>query len=146
MKRIALMLAVSMILAAFGSGVAAADPINSKKAELLTVTCPNGRELTLVTVAPSNGNAGHIVGATGNIIATEITVTATDPDTGEVLYYETQPVVQGEKVGLHGDLITCTAELGTYYVPLLGQVATVSGTVDAFPHASGAVAPATVFE
>ena len=133
MKRIALVLAMTMVLAALSSGVAAADPTNSKHAELLTVTCTNGQELTIATVAPSNGKAGHIVGATGNFIATETTVTATDPDTGEVLYYETQSVGHGEKVGLHDDLITCSAELGTYYVPLLGQVATVSGTVEGFP-------------
>lgn len=33
MKRIALVMSVAMVLAALGSGVAAADPINSKKAE-----------------------------------------------------------------------------------------------------------------
>ncbi len=33
MKRIALVLAMTMVLAALGSGVAAADPVNSKKAE-----------------------------------------------------------------------------------------------------------------
>ncbi len=128
MKRIALMLAVPIFLAALGSGVAAADPINSKKAEFVTVTCTNGQEITVV----ATGNSGHIVSATGNFIPIEITVTATDPDTGEVLYYERKLTGQGEKVGLRNDLITCSTEPTTYFVPLLGQEATVSGTVVGF--------------
>ena len=108
MKRIAMVLAMAMVLAALGSDVAAAEPINSKKAELVTLTCTNGQELT---VAPSNGNAGHIVGTTGNIIVIESSLTATDPDTGEVLYYEANPVGQGEKVGLHDDLMTCSSSV-----------------------------------
>jgi ABC-type Fe3+-hydroxamate transport system substrate-binding protein len=129
MKRIALALTVAMILAALGSSVAVADPINSKKAEFFDLTCNNGQEFTVVGIS---GNPGHIVGTNGNIVSTEITVTATDPDTGEVLYSEMDPVGQGKKVGLDDDLITCTTELGTYYVPLLGQVATVRGTIEGF--------------
>jgi hypothetical protein len=37
MKRIALVLAMAMVLAALSSGVAAADPVNSKKAESLVI-------------------------------------------------------------------------------------------------------------
>jgi hypothetical protein len=129
MKRIALILAVSMALAALGSGVAAADPINSKKAESFDLTCNNGQEFTVVGIS---GNGGHIVGTNGNIIFTKATIMATDPDTGEVLYSETEPVGQGKRVGLNDDRITCTTELGTYFVPLLGQVATVSATLEGF--------------
>jgi hypothetical protein len=129
MKRIALMLAVTVILAALGSSVAAADPINSKKAESFDLTCNNGQEFTVVGIS---GTSAHIVGTNGSMIFTEITVTATDPDTGEVLYSETDPVGQGKKVGLDDDLMTCTTELGTYFVPLLGQVASVRGTVEGF--------------
>ena len=130
LKRVALALTVVMVLAALCSGVAAADPINSKNAEFFDLTCSNGQEFTIGGTGAGNG--GHIVGTNGNFIITEGTVMATDPDTGEVLYSETDPVGQGKRVGLDDDLINCTAELGTYYVPLLGQVATVSATVEGF--------------
>ncbi len=129
MKRIALALTVAMILAALGSSVAVADPINSKKAEFFDLTCNNGQEFTVVGIS---GNPGHIVGTNGNIVSTEITVTATDPDTGEVLYSEMDPVGQGKKVGLDDDLITCTTEVGTFFVPELGQEATVVVTFEGF--------------
>lgn len=61
-----------------------------------------------------------------------MTITATDPDTGEVLYSETEPVGQGKRVGIDDNRITCTTELGTYFVPLLGQEVTVVGTVEGF--------------
>ena len=129
MKRIALALTVTLVLAALGSGAAAADPINSKKAESFDLTCNNGQEFTIVGIS---GNAGHIVGTNGSLIFTEMTIVATDPDTGEVLYSETEPVGQGKRVGLNDDRITCTTELGTYFVPLLGQEATVVGTIEGF--------------
>jgi hypothetical protein len=128
MKRIALMVAVAIVFAALGSGVAAADPINSMKAESFDLTCNNGQAFTIVGIS---GNAGHIVGTNGNFIFTEMTITATDPDTEEVLYSETEPMGRGKSVGLD-DRITCSTELGTYFVPLLGQVATVRGTVEGF--------------
>ena len=129
MKRIALALTVALVLAALGSGAAAADPINSKKAESFDLTCNNGQEFTIVGIS---GNVGHIVGTDGNFIFTEMTITATDPDTGDVLYSETEPVGQGKSVGLDDDLITCTTEPDTRFVPLLGQVATVVGTLEGF--------------
>ena len=86
MKRIALVLAMAMALAVLGSGIAAADPVNSKKAEFFDLTCDNGQEFTVVA---TGGNPGHIVGSTGNFIPTSDTVIATDPDTGDVLLSET---------------------------------------------------------
>jgi hypothetical protein len=71
------------------------------------------------------------VGTTGNIIRTSDTVTATDPVTGEVLFSETH-TNKGNRVGLDDDLITCTTELGTYFVPELGQEVTVVGTLEGF--------------
>jgi hypothetical protein len=117
MKRIALVLAMTMVLAALGSGVAAADPVNSKKAEFFDLTCENGLEFTVVA---TGGNPGHIVGSTGNFIPTSDTVVATDPVTGEVLFSETH-AVKGKQVGLHEDLITCSTDLGTLSVPELEQ-------------------------
>jgi hypothetical protein len=118
MKRIALVLTVALVLAVLGSSVAVADPINSKKAESFDLTCNNGQEFTIVGI---NGNAGHIVGTSGNIIFTEITITATDPETGEVLYSEAKPVGGGKSLGLNDDRITCTTELGTYFVHYSGK-------------------------
>lgn len=62
MKRIALMLTVSLILAALGRGVAAADPMNSKKAESFDLTCNNGQEFTIVGIS---GNGGASLAPTG---------------------------------------------------------------------------------
>jgi hypothetical protein len=121
MKRIALVLAMTMVLAALGSGVAAADPVNSKKAEFFDLTCENGLEFTVVA---TGGNPGHIVDNTGNFIPTSDTVIATDPVTGVVLLSETH-AVKGKQVGLHDDLITCSTDLGTLFVPEIGQEATV---------------------
>ena len=129
MKRIALVLAVAMVMAVFGSGIAAADPINSKNAEVFQVTCDNGQTYRVVT---AGGIPGHIVGSSRNIIPVEFTFTATDPDTGEVLFSETEPVGKGKKKGLQGDLITCTAGPFTEFVPELGQEVTFFIEVEAF--------------
>jgi len=128
MKRTALVLAVAMVLVALGSGVAAADPVNSKKAEYFDLTCDNGQEFTVVA---TGGNLAHIVDTTGNIIRTSDTVTATDPVTGEVLFSETH-TNKGNRDGLDDDLVTCSTELGTYFVPELGQEVTVVGTLVGF--------------
>jgi ABC-type Fe3+-hydroxamate transport system substrate-binding protein len=128
MKRIALALTVAMVLAALGSGGAAADPVNSKKAESFYLTCENGLEFTVVA---TGGNPGHVVDSTGNFIPASDTVIATDPVTGEVLLSETH-AVKGKQVGLHNDLITCTTEVGTFFVPELGQEATVVVTFEGF--------------
>ncbi len=129
MKRMALVLAVAMVLAVFGSGIAAADPINSKNAEVFRVTCDNGQTFQVVVVA---GLPAHIVGSSRNIIPVEFTFTATDPDTGEVLFSDTEPVGKGKKTGLQGDLITCTAGPFTEFVPELGQEVTFFIEVEAF--------------
>jgi hypothetical protein len=125
----ALVLAVAMVLAVFGSGIAAADPINSKNAEVFRVTCDNGQTFQVVVVA---GLPAHIVGSSRNIIPVEFTFTATDPDTGEVLFSDTEPVGKGKKTGLQGDLITCTAGPFTEFVPELGQEVTFFIEVEAF--------------
>jgi hypothetical protein len=127
-KRIALVLAMAMVLAVLGSGVAAADPVNSKKAESFDLMCDNGQEFTVVA---TGGNPGHLVDNTGNFIPTSDTVVATDPVTGEVLLSETH-AVKGKQVGLDDDLITCTTEVGTIFVPELGQEVTVVVTSEGY--------------
>ena len=126
MKRMALGLAVAMVMAVFGSGIAAADPINSKNAEVFPVAC-NGQTYTVVVVG---GLAGHIVGSTRNIIPVQFTFTAVDPVTGEVLFSGTD--TRGKKTGLQRSLITCTVEPFTEFDPELGREVTVFIEVEAF--------------
>ncbi len=129
MKHIALILTAAMILAAFGSPIAAADPINSKKAEVFQITCDNGQAYEVVV---AGGLPGHIVGSTGNLIPVEFTFTAIDPDTGEILFSETAAVGKGEKKGLQRDLITCTTAPQTFVDPETGEPITFIITVEAF--------------
>ena len=129
MKRMALVLAVAMVLAVFGSGIAAADPINSKNAFVFPVTCSNGQTYTVVT---TGGIPAHIVGSTRNFIPVEFTLTAIDPETGEELFSETFPVGQGNRVGLQDDLITCTAAPAVFVDPETGEEITFVISVEAF--------------
>ncbi len=128
MKRIALVLAVAMVLAVFGGGIAAADPVNSKNAEVFHITCDNGQTYRVVT---SGGIPAHIVGSSRNIIPVQFTFTATDPDTGEVLFSETEPV-RGKKTGLQRDLITCETEPQTFEDPETGETISLVIEVEAF--------------
>ena len=128
--RRALMLATTMsITALLVVGIASADPVNAKKAEVFTISCTNGQTYQVVT---AGGIPGHIVGSTGNIIPVEFTFTATDPDTGEVLFSETVPVGMGNKVGLQGDLITCTTAPEVFEDPGTGELVEFVITVEAF--------------
>ncbi len=129
MRRIILLVAVSMIMAIVGSGIAAADPINSKNAEVFQVTCDNGQTFRVVT---AGGIPGHILGSTRNIIPVEFTFTAIDPVTEEVLFTETEGVGQGKKVGLQDDLITCTTAPQTFVDPETGEEITFVISVEAF--------------
>ena len=128
MRRIILLVAVSMIMAIVGSGIAAADPVNNPQAEVFPVMC-NGQTYQVVV---AGGLPGHILGSNRNIIPVEFTFTAIDPETGEVLFTETEGVGQGKKVGLQDNLITCTAGPFTEFIPELGQEITFVISVEAF--------------
>jgi FlaG/FlaF family flagellin (archaellin) len=130
-KRIALVLAlVAMIMATLGSGLAAADPLNSPQADTVTLTCTNGQ--TYQVVRQGGLPQLHIVGSTGNFILTEITFTAIDPDTGEILFSGTESIGQGNKAGLQGELITCTAAPETLEDPATGKSFTFVVTAEGF--------------
>jgi len=118
-----------MVMAVFGSGIAAADPINSKNAEVFPITCSNGQTYTVVV---AGGIPAHIVGSTRNIIPVEFTFTAIDPETGEELFSETESIGQGNRVGLQDDLITCTAAPETFVDPETGEEITFVVSVEAF--------------
>ena len=131
MKRIALVLAlVAMIMATLGSGLAAADPLNSPQADTVTLACTNGQ--TYQVVRQGGLPQLHIVGSTGNFILTEVTFAAIDPDSGEILFSGTESVGQGNKTGLQGELITCTAPPETLVDPATGEPFTFVVTAEGF--------------
>ena len=134
MKRIVLVLAlVAMIMATLGSGLAAADPLNSPQADTVTLTCGSNGETFEIEVVRQGGLPHlHIVGSTGNFILTEITFTAIDPDTGEILFSGTESIGQGNKAGLQGELITCTAPPETLVDPATGEPFTFVVTAEGF--------------
>jgi hypothetical protein len=127
-KRTALVLAVAMVMAVFGGGIAAADPINSKNAEVFQITCDNGQTYRVVT---TGGIPAHIVDSSRNIIPVQFTFTAMDPNTGEVVFSETEPV-RGKKTGLQGDLITCETAPQTFEDPETGETITFVIEMEAF--------------
>jgi hypothetical protein len=117
MRRIVSVLMTAVIMALLGVGVALADPINSKKAITFTVNCEGE---TFRVVEPFGGGAAHILGDKRNIVVKEITFTAKDPDTGEVV--DTATFATGKKVGLQGELVTCTRDPFTVIDPELGEI------------------------
>jgi len=131
MKRMALVLtlaAITAALLALNTGIAGADPVNSKKAEILTISCDDGQ--TYDVVLPYGGGvSAHILDGTGNIVAKNVTFRAIDPETGEELFSEEYS--PGKKVGLEGDLRTCTAGPFTEFDPELGEEITFLITVEA---------------
>ena len=129
MKRLALVVALAMILATFGSGIAAADPLNSPKADIISVTCSNGQTYEVLS---AGGQPGHILGSNSNIIPVAFTATVTDPETGEILFSGRRTVGQGDKQGLQDDLITCIAGPFTEVNPETGEPVTIVFLVEAF--------------
>jgi len=129
MRRAVVLVATMAIAVVLAVGIASADPVNSKNAEVLTISCTNGQTYQIVV---AGGGPGHIVGSNRNIIPVEFTFTATDPDTGEVLFSETLPPGKAKQVGLQDDLITCTTEPVTEFIPELGQEVTFFISVEAF--------------
>ena len=130
-KRVALVLVlVAMLMATLGAGLAAADPLNSPQADTVTLTCSNGQTYELVR----QGGLPqlHVVGDTGNFILTEITFTAIDPDTGEVISTGTESIGRGTREGLQNGLITCTAPPEQLMDPATGETFTFVVTAQGF--------------
>jgi len=131
MKRMALFLTLAAITAgllALNTGIGEADPVNSKKAEVIEISCDDG-QTTYDVVLPWGGGSAHILDGTGNIVAKNFTFTEIDPLTGEELFSE--EFSPGKKVGLEGDLRTCTAGPFTEFDPELGEEITFLITVEA---------------
>ncbi|CAA9450358.1 MAG: hypothetical protein AVDCRST_MAG02-829 [uncultured Rubrobacteraceae bacterium] len=124
--------ATMAIVAVLAVGMASADPVNSKNAQIFTFDC-GGEEVTLVAIGNSRGAAFSVVDTTGNFVLMRVegTETFTDPETGEVVEYEFEfSTGQGEKKGLQGSLTTCD-DSGSFEDPELGTV-TVDITVTGF--------------
>lgn len=119
MRRAVLLAATMAIVAVLAVGMASADPVNSKNAQIFTFTC-GGEEVTLVAIGNSRGAAFSVVDTTGNFVLTRVegTETITDPETGEVLdEHEFEfSTGQGQKKGLQGSLTTCD-DSGSFEVP-----------------------------
>ena len=132
MRRAVLLAATMAIVAVLAVGMASADPVNSKKAPIVTLNC--GGEQVRVTFLLNPSVVFNVVDTTGNFVLTRVegTETITDPVTGEVIseveFDET--IGKGEKKGLQGSLTTCETTL-TIEDPEVGTV-TVDFTFTGF--------------
>ncbi len=121
MRRLVLLLAAMALALVVASGVAFADPINSKKAPIATFDC--GGEQVTVTFLLNPSAIFSVVGTTSNFVLTRAdgTDTFNDPETGEVVV---EPFVflvgQGQREGLQGSLTTCDTTL-TFQDPVGGR-------------------------
>ena len=113
MRRAVLLAAATAIVAVLAAGMASADPVNSKKVEIVTFDC--GGEQVTVTLLLNRSAIFSVVDTTGNFVLTRLegTATLTDPETGEVIFEEefVDRVGQGQKKGLQGSLTTCDTTL-----------------------------------
>ena len=124
-KRTALILVTAAVLAALAAaaGVAGADPVNSKNAQIITIDC-GGEQVTVATISNNNAVVVNVVSTTGNFVLTRVegTETFTDPETGEVVENEFEfSIGQGEKRGLGRSLTTCDTTL-SFEDPELGTI------------------------
>jgi hypothetical protein len=110
MRRAVLLAATMAIVAVLAAGMASADPVNSKNAQIFTIVC-GGEEVTVASNFNNRAVVVNVVDTTGNFVFTRLegTATLTDPETGEVIFEEefVDRVGQGQKKGLQGSLTTC---------------------------------------
>ncbi len=117
-----LLAATMAIVAVLAVGMASADPVNSKKVQIVTFDC--GGEQVTVTFLENPSAIFNVVDTTGNFVLTraDFTSTFTDPETGEVVEEEGVFLVgQGQRKGLQGSLTTCDTTI-TFQVPEVGPV------------------------
>ncbi len=132
MRRAVLLAATMAIVAVLAVGMASADPVNSKNAQIITLDC-GGEEVTVATLLNNRTVVVNVVGTTGNFVATQFagTATFTDPETREVVEDKfVDPIGQGKKNGLQGSLTTCETTF-TFEDPVVGPV-TVDLTLTGF--------------
>ncbi len=132
MRRAVLLAATMAIVAVLAAGMASADPVNSKNAQIFTFDC-GGEQVTVVTIFQSRGVQFNVVDTTGNFVLTrvDITETFTNPETGEMVEEEfVETIGKGEKRGLERSLTTCDTTI-TVKDPVVGTV-TVDFTFTGF--------------
>ncbi|CAA9425355.1 MAG: hypothetical protein AVDCRST_MAG01-01-2552 [uncultured Rubrobacteraceae bacterium] len=122
-----LLAATTAIVAVLAVGMASADPVNSKNAQILTFDC-GGEEVTVATLFNNRAVVFNVVDTTGNFVITRVegTATFTEPETGEMVKEEfVEPIGKGKKRGLGRSLTTCDTtfsienpELGTITLDL----------------------------
>ena len=120
-------MAITVLLAV---GIASADPIKSKNAQILTLNC-GGEEVMVVTLFNNNAIVLNVVGSTSNFVTTHIegTFTFTDPGSGQTVVVPIdEPIGQGQRTGQAGTLTSCTTTF-TFEDPEAGAVTVdVTGT------------------
>ena len=130
--RRAVLLAATAIVAVLAAGMASADPVNSKNAQIFTIDC-GGEQVKVAAIAHNRSVVVNVVGTTGNFVLTRVegTETFTDPETGEVVEEEFVITIgKGAKRGLERSLTTCDTTL-SFEDPELGTI-TVDLTVTGF--------------
>jgi hypothetical protein len=130
MRRLVLLLAAMALALVVAAGAAFADPINSKKAPIVTFDC-DGEQVT-VTFLLNPSVVFNVVDTTGNFVLTRAdgTATFTDPETEEVVQEDFVFRGQGKREGLQDSLTTCTTTI-TFEDPVVGPV-TVDFTFTGF--------------
>jgi hypothetical protein len=129
MKRALLLLATTVTTALLAVGIASADPINAPSAGTLDFVC-GGEEVTLVTLA-NNAPMLNVVEGTSTFHLTELTFTYTDQVNGEI-GSDTLLTGRGDRTGLQGDLVTCTAPSDTFVDEESGHTIVVTTTAVGF--------------
>ena len=132
MRRAVLLAATTAIVAVLAVGMASADPVNSKNAQILTFDC-GGEEVTVATLFNNRAVVFNVVDTTGNFVITRVegTATFTDPKTGGMVEEEfVETIGKGGKRGLERSLTTCDTTI-TFEDPVVGTV-TVDFTLTGF--------------
>jgi hypothetical protein len=120
MRRAVLLAATMAIVAVLAVGMASADPVNSKKAPIVTFDC--GGEQVTVTFLLNPSAIFNVVDTTGTFVLTRAEGTATFTEAGEVVQDEFVFLVgQGKREGLQDSLTTCTTTF-TLKDPEVGPV------------------------
>jgi hypothetical protein len=123
MRRAVLLAATMAIVAVLAVGMASADPVNSKNAQIFTLDC-GGEEVTVATLFNNRAVVVNVVDTTGNFLFTRIegTATFTDPETGEAVEEEfVETIGKGKKKGVRRSLTTCDTTI-SFEDPEVGTV------------------------
>jgi hypothetical protein len=102
MRRVTAATLVAVLLLSLGVGTASASHTANPRADIITLTCENVGEITVVA---GPGNAAHIVGS-GRTLVGHSFAWALIVD-GEVV--DEEVYMQGKKKGLQDRLVTCIA-------------------------------------